>query len=206
MAAAARPVAGIARSGARAVRASGKAAAASAPRGQKAATAARSSSRAAKIDAAASVASIRRPRVKVREQGGVQKPVVTSLMVIMGAGFLHAWVVEKKATPGRAFIVRMAVLGFVLALLSEVTPRVGKGMAYLIMTAVIFDRSQDILGGLRAAERGTPERTAPPPAPFGDDVTPVALYSRTGPLPSEPVLPERIRPPRPTRGASYLST
>lgn len=201
-------MAAVARSAARVTRSSGRMAAASAPRGQRAATAARTSSRAAKIDAAASVAAIRRPKLKVRDQGGVQRPVVTAMVVIVGAGFLHAWVVEKKVGPGRAFLVRMSIMGFVLALLSEITPKVGKGMAYLIMTAVIFDRSRDILTGLQTSERGMERErgSAPGPSPLGQaDTTPVVLYSRSGPMPSEPVLPIRATVPRPTRGALYLS-
>lgn len=201
-------MAAVARSAARVTRSSGRVAAASAPRGQKAATAARTSSRAAKIDAAASVAAVRRPKLKVRTQSGVQRPVVTAMIVIVSAGFLHAWVVEKKAGPGRAFLVRMSIMGFVLALMSEITPKVGKGMAYLIMTAVIFDRSRGILTGLQTSERGMEREhgSAPPAAPgFSQDTTPVVLYSRVGPMPSEPITPIRQTVPRPTRGALYLS-
>lgn len=141
-----------------------------------------------------------RPRVKIRDQGGVQRPVVTSITVIMGAGFLHAWLVKKKPMPDRAFLVRMAIMGFVLALLAELTPRVGKGMAYLIMTAVIFDRSQDILKALQVSERPT-ERETPPQSFKQDELTPVTLYSRAGPEAAEPVLPNRNQPSRVIRNA-----
>lgn len=182
----------VARSAARSTRATGRAAAASAPRGAKGATGARYGSRAAKIDAAASVAALKRPKLRVRDQGGVHAPVVTALVVVIGAGFLHAWVVEKKAGPGRKFLVQMAILGFVLSLMSELTPKLGKGMAYLVMTAVIFDRSQDILKGLQAVGRPQPERSAPVGPPASDDVVPAVVFTRVGPTAAAPVVPPRV--------------
>lgn len=147
------------------------------------------------------------PRVKLR--GGTksaQRPVITTMTVTIGLAFLDAWLVEKKALPERRFFGRLAVLGFVLALMAEVTPRLGKGMSYLVLTGVVFDRSQSILRELNYATKTTygkqPGSIDPLKPPFTPDTTPITLYQRQGPLTTEPLLPAgRQRNIRPQRGA-----
>lgn len=143
---------------------------------------------------------------KVRLRGGyksAQRPVITTMTITVGLTFLDAWLVKKEALPERRIFARLAVLGFVLALMAEITPRIGKGMSYLVLTGVVFDRSQDIL---RALNRGGPGTTFhggidPLQPPFTPDTRPVTLYTRTGPMTTEPLLPSRSRITKPQRGA-----
>lgn len=152
------------------------------------------------------VAAVRASTPKVRLRGGyksAQRPVITTMAVTVGLTFLDSWLVEKEAMPERRIFVRLAVLGFVLALMAEVTPKLGKGMSYLVLTGVVFDRSQKILTALNKGGPGTTfhDRADPLQPPFTPDTTPITLYRRTGPLTTEPLLPTRSRIKKPQRGA-----
>jgi hypothetical protein len=175
------------------------------------ASAGRGAAKAAEVGALASAARNKAPRVKLR--GGyasAQRPVITTMTVAVGLAFLDAWLVKKEPFPERAFIVRIAILGFVLALMSEVTPRLGKGMSYLILTGIVFDRSQSILKELnrKPNNRGLngmdgTDGTDIGPSPLTPQAQPVVLYQRQGPMTTEPMLPNRRRIKRPQRGAAF---
>lgn len=160
----------------------------------------------AEVGALASAARNKAPRVRLRKgYANAQRPMITCMTVTVGLAFLHSWLVERKATPDRALLVRLAILGFGLALLSEITPKIGKGMSYLVLTAVVFDRSQDILQALQhprpaPAGAGT-DGTGPGPSPLTPTTQPVTLYRRSGPMTTEPLLPTRQRIKRPQAGA-----
>lgn len=154
--------------------------------------------------AGTALASARRPKVKVR--GGytaAQRPVVTTMAVTVGLVFLSAWLVEKKPLPERSTFVRLGILGFVLALLSETVPRLGKGMSYLVLTGVVFDRSQAILRELDRPPAKQENRPGPGPSPFTPDTRPVTLYVRQGPMTTEPAVPARSRIKSPRAGAAF---
>jgi hypothetical protein len=160
----------------------------------------------AEVGALASAARNKAPRVRLkRGYSSAQRPMITAMTVTVGLNFLHAWLVDRKPTPGRETLVRLAILGFGLALLSEITPRIGKGMSYLVLTAVVFDRSQAILRELenpRPAPAGAgTDGTGPGPSPLTPTTQPIILYRRSGPMTTEPLLPTRQRIKRPQAGA-----
>lgn len=101
------------------------------------------------------------PRVKFKSQTSSQKPVITAVTVIVGLEFLDAWIVRKESFPSRRFWVQTAVLGFGLALLSDLTPRVGKGTAYLVMTSAIIFRSEKIIASLTNLETAAAPTSSP---------------------------------------------
>lgn len=146
-------------------------------------------------------------RVAIKPGSDAERAVITAFVVIIGAGFLDAWVVQKKAAPSRKFLVRMSMLGFVLALMTEIAPKLGKTMAYMVMTAVIFDRSQNILKALRTIEN--PKQKSGPSVNPGvplPPVTQVQLYQSAAPGPPTPVvIPARTNLNVPAHGAIYGS-
>jgi hypothetical protein len=172
-----------------------------------AAAASRIAGTATNVGGAVSAVKSNTPKVKVRGgYGAAQRPVVTTMTLVVGINFLHTWLVDKKALPDRTFVVRLAILGFVLALMAEVAPKLGKSMSYLILAAVVFDRSQGVLKELQTPTKTAPNQRRPiPPSPLTPETTPVTLYTRSGPMTTEPVLPAgRPRLPRsPARGAAY---
>lgn len=161
--------------------------------------------------AVAKAASGRAPRVKVKRgvAAGAQRPVFTTMTVVVGAGLLRAWLVEKKAMPGRDYWVKIALLGFVLALLAETVPKLGKGIAYLTLTTVTFSQSLDLLKAMQELEKPAttgPSDAAPDTMPAklaGTNLQTITLYSR-GFGPQVGVAPGRSDPhrrdwPRPHR-------
>jgi hypothetical protein len=170
----------------------------------------RGAAKAAEVGALASAARRKAPRVRIRSgYKSAQRPVITTLTVTVGLSFLDAWLVPKngqrRTMPDRELFVRLAILGFFLALLTEITPRLGKGMSYLVLTGVVFDRSQSILRELQNPRRapagaGT-DGTGPGPSPLTPQNQPVTLYVRQGPMTTEPLLPVRTRIKRPKAGA-----
>lgn len=99
---------------------------------------------------------VKTPRVKVRGgYGAAQRPVITAVTVITGLGFLRAVVVDSKPLPDRQFWVSIATIGFILSLMAEVAPRLGKNMAYLVMTAAIFSQSAKVLEAVRKPPKTT---------------------------------------------------
>lgn len=197
-------MAAVARTAARNVRARGAARAAHAPRGGKEGIRADARVRAGRLDQAANVAAITRGRVGVNKDiaRGDTRPAITAIVVITGIEFLNTWLVDKRTLPTRRYFIRLAVLGFMLALLTEVTPKVGKSMSYLIMTAVIFQRSGRILKALDTNSRkptAEPEGATPSPTlPTGD--TRFILYNTGGLSPTAPPIPARVQLRRPQRG------
>lgn len=169
---------------------------------------------AAEVGVAAQSIRNKAPKVKLNRTNykGAQRPVITTMTVVIGLGFLDAWLVEKKPLPDRPFLVRLAILGFGLTLLTEISPKFGKGMSYLILTGVVFDRSQKILQELtrdKPAEgggTGGTGGTGPGPSPLTPQATPIVLYQRQGPMTTEPLVPtrSRIRPPR--NGAAFQTS
>lgn len=164
----------------------------------------------AEVGALASAARQKAPRLKLRgDYASAQRPVVTTMTVTIGLAFLDAWLVKKEPLPERAFIVRVAILGFVLALMSELSPKLGKGMSYLVLTGVVFDRSQSILKELNRKPNNTGLGTGGTggtgigPSPLTPKSQPVMLYQRQGPMTTEPLLPTRSRIKRPQRGAAF---
>lgn len=122
------------------------------------------------IAAAAQTAlAARAPKVRARGLTDAQRPVMTTMVVTVGVGFLHAWIVKDPltgktaATPGRVFIVRMSMMGFILSFMAETMPKVGKSFSYLILAAVLFDRSYDILQSLTGIETPPAKGKAPRP-------------------------------------------
>lgn len=109
--------------------------------------------------------SISAPKVRVKSDAAAgQGAVVMTMTVVVGAGMLRSWVVDKTAMPDRSYFIKMAVLGFILALMTETMPRLGKGMSYLVLTATVFAQAGDIFQGLQAAETpaaGPPGTSAP---------------------------------------------
>ena len=90
------------------------------------------------------------PRVRFKGgYGAAQRPVITAVTVITGLGFLRAVVADNKPLPDRQFWVSVATIGFILSLMAEVTPKLGKNMAYLVMTAAIFSQSVKVLDAVR---------------------------------------------------------
>lgn len=90
------------------------------------------------------------PRVKMRGgYGAAQRPVITSITVLAGLGVLRSVVVDSKPLPDRQFWVSVATIGFILSLMAEITPKLGKNMAYLVMTAAIFSQSAKVLEAVR---------------------------------------------------------
>lgn len=104
----------------------------------------------------------RRVRVKSVRQQSQYAPVITALTVIIAVRFLNAWIVDKRPLPkGREFFA-VAILGFVLSLMSDLSPRVGKGFSYLILTAVVFGGTADIWNAIRDIEaKPDSDATAP---------------------------------------------
>lgn len=152
--------------------------------------------------ALAAVAS-RPRRVKVRGgYGAAQRPVITTMTVAVGLGLLDRYLTGRDREDLRPFLIKMGVLGFGLALMAETTPKLGRSFAYLILTAVVFDRTQSILRELNKPKRAPVEKEQG--NPLVTPPQPVTLYVRQGPMTSAPPVPERLRIKRPTHNAALV--
>lgn len=83
--------------------------------------------------------------VRIKRGSASYRPVATTLTICFALGFLKRWLVDKEPLPERTFWINMALLGFVLSLMAEVSPRLAKSMSYLILVSVIFAQSVPIL-------------------------------------------------------------
>lgn len=101
--------------------------------------------------------------VRVKRGNANYRPVATTLTIVFAMGFLKRWLVDKEAMPERSWWVNMAILGFVLSLMVEVSPRFGKDMSYLVLVAVIFAQSIPILDELE--KQRVPPKPASPTGP-----------------------------------------
>jgi hypothetical protein len=108
------------------------------------------------------------PIVNLNKTSADQSTVVNAVLVIVALGFLNTWIVEKKSLPERKFFFQMAILGFILAGITEVNSKVGKLFAYLILTGAVFDRSEKILSELTKVE----SKSVTPPSAKVKTVTP----------------------------------
>lgn len=116
----------------------------------------------------------RRVRMKTANKS-TYGPVATTLTILMGMGFLKAWLgdeeKESTALPDRKWFVNMALLGFGLSLMVEVAPKMGKNMAYLILTSGVFIQGEPLIKRLqeggevkpKAAPKARPQGTSPLP-------------------------------------------
>lgn len=95
-----------------------------------------------------------------------QKPIVNVMVIVMGVGALKVWLVDGDKVPPRRWWINIAIMGFVFALLNETAPKVGRPMAYLVMTSVLFVQGKEIIDALQATDR--------PPSRRGPQGTPVA--------------------------------
>lgn len=119
-------------------------------------------------------------KVRIRSAGkATYAPVATTLTVLFGIGFLRAWLggvndkgqfEESKAMPHRAWWVNMAILGFSLSLMSEVAPRLGKNMAYLVLTTGVFIQAEPLIKRLQEGGEGKPQ---PRPQPNTQPASPL---------------------------------
>lgn len=106
------------------------------------------------------------PRVRVREQRGGQRATIMTMTIVVGAGVLRNIVVEGKNLPDRKFWFNMAILGFILSLVTEIEPRVGRPLAYLVLVAAMISQTEDIITELnrqedRLARSSTPDDLDP---------------------------------------------
>jgi hypothetical protein len=156
----------------------------------------------------AQIVASRGRRVRVNPPTSAERPVITCMVVVVGAKAAHGLLTDQK-WPTRNYWLRIAVLGFGLSLLSEVTPAVGKYMSYLIMAGVLFvpmgesrtSITGEVLNSLRREEKATPP--SPIPDPFTEQGSGGGgiLYQRPeAMINGEPVLPARPYVIRPQRG------
>lgn len=121
--------------------------------------------RAAVGDVAAVKAAL--PR-KVKIRGGstaAYRPVTTTLTIVFGLGFLRRWLVDKESMPERSWWVNMAILGFMLSLIAEVNPRLGKNMAYLIMVTAIIIEGENLIKNSGIFSEVVKQASPPKPKP-----------------------------------------
>lgn len=116
-----------------------------------------------------------RPVVRTKQSGAQYSAVVNTVVVVAGLGILRNVLTKKEhKQPTREFWIQVAILGFVLSLLAETVPRLGKGMAYLIMTAAIFGQSAEIFDALNAGSKTPKGASLPNVAPLPTPLTPAA--------------------------------
>lgn len=153
------------------------------------------------LDVASKVKSRTPKKVKIRPQKNSQKAVVTSMVTILGINGLKHGLVDKSLPPS-SYWVRMAFLGLGLAAFQEFNPKLGKSMAYLVMTVVIFAQSQTLIEELELLGKkpaSTPLGPGEVPASLASirttDRQPFTLYFERGNTElTETVLPKRQTP------------
>lgn len=97
-------------------------------------------------------------KVRLKPQKTSQRAVVTTMIGVLGINGLKHGIVDKSLPPS-SYWVRMAFLGLGLAALSEFSPKLGKPMSYMVLTAVIFAQSQRLIEELELL--GRREKTSP---------------------------------------------
>lgn len=115
-------------------------------------------------EAKQSVDAVRRktPKVHVRKPAdNNQQLTITCMTVVIGLGILDSWVTKNKPLPERKFWIRIAMLGFILSLMTELAPKLGRNFSYLILVATLFQRSYSILESLYNLEPERRENNAP---------------------------------------------
>lgn len=144
----------------------------------------------------------KRPKVKLKSPKAGQKAVATSMGVIIGSNALKFTLVDKKAPPF-SYWIRIAFLGFGLAVMHEISPKLGKPMAYLVMTSVVFKQAGDIVKELEALEQEDKKKvsTGPGEIPLSlaavrtEDRQPFMVYFERGNTQlTETILPKKNTP------------
>lgn len=121
----------------------------------------------------------RGPKVSIKSSPG-QRPVITTMTVVIGLGILRSILVTKKQTgstsgslPDRKFWVSIGIIGFTLALIAELAPKFGKSMAYLVLTGSVFSQTDAILAALQETNSPAADKSRKQAA----DTIPAALGS-----------------------------